>query len=66
MIPFIFSNGWVFYSQDGARVNITEKELRNYRDNDLTDDQIKSFLYSYLTGISFMEFNSPSFQSYEF
>jgi|APGre2960657373_1045057.scaffolds.fasta_scaffold19679_2 hypothetical protein len=66
MIPFIFSNDWVFYSHDGTRVNISKNDLKSYADNDITEDQVKSFLYSYMTGISITDFNSPLFQTYEF
>ena len=63
---FIFVDGWRFYSSNGTYLYITEKDLENYKENDLTMDEIKSISYSYLTSDNFFDFSNRNSLYYEF
>jgi len=41
--PFMFVNDWSL-SYNGKTLNISEKDLENYRENGLTDEEINSLL----------------------
>ena len=64
--PFIFVNNWEMVSNTGRSFQITEEELSQYRDNELSDDEIKTLSYSYLTSLEFNDFTTIPYQSYEF
>lgn len=64
--PFIFVDGWKFFSNHGDYLNVTNKDLKNYRENGLTDSEIKAMVYSYLTSIPISDLKNISFQNYEF
>lgn len=65
-IPFIFVDGWRIFSDTGYFVKINDKDLENYKENGLSDDEIKSLVYTYLTNINVMDFSTTLNQSYEF
>lgn len=65
-IPFIFVDGWRIFSDTGHFVKINDKDLENYKENGLSDDEIKSLVYTYLTNINVMDFSTTLNQSYEF
>jgi|LakMenEpi03Aug12_release.lakeMendotaPanAssembly.Ray.scaffolds.fasta_scaffold1373595_2 hypothetical protein len=65
-IPFVFIDGQTIISYLGEKLTITENDLENYRQNDLTDSDIKAMAYSYLTSIPVSDLNKTHFQSYEF
>lgn len=65
-LPFIFIDGWKIISYSGEYLNITDKDLKNYRENGLTDSEIKAMSYSYLTSQPTSDLQKPSFQNYEF
>lgn len=67
MIPdFVFVDGWRLFSSDGNYMKIRESDLIDYYENGLTDDDIKSMAFSYLTGAPFNDFSNIIYQSYEF
>jgi hypothetical protein len=56
--PFMFVNDWNL-SYNGKTLNISKKDLENYHENGLTDDEIKSIAYSYLSKQAFLDFEKP-------
>ncbi len=62
--PFMFVNGWNL-SYNGKTLNISEEDLKNYHENGLSDDEIKSIAFSYLSKQIFFDFEKPSLVSYE-
>jgi len=64
--PFVFVDGWNIISYLGETLIISNEDLANYRENDLTDSEIKAMAYSYLTSVSISDLQKPTFQSYEF
>jgi hypothetical protein len=56
--PFMFVNDWSL-SYNGKSINISKKDLENYRENGLSDDEIKSIAFSYLSKQSFFDFEKP-------
>lgn len=56
--PFMFVNDWSL-SYNGKTLNISEKDLENYRENGLTDEEIKSIAFSYLSKQIFFDFEKP-------
>lgn len=65
-LPFIFVDRWKMISYTGEYLNITNKDLKNYRENGLTDSEIKAISYSYLTSLPTLDLQKLSFQTYEF
>ena len=63
---FVFVDGWRLFSSDGNYIKIREKDLLDYRENGLTDEDIKSMAFSYLTGVPFNVFSNIIYQTYEF
>jgi hypothetical protein len=63
-VPFMFVNDWSL-SYNGKTLNISEKDLENYRENGLTDDEIKSIAFSYLSKQVFFDFEKPMSSSDE-
>ena len=64
--PFVFVNGWEIISYTGESFTISSKELSHYRDNRISDDEVKSLSYSYLTSLEFRDFTTIPNQIYEF
>lgn len=56
VLPFIFVDGWTLYSSNGKRLHIGEEDLKNYDENGLTDSEIKSISFSYLTSQNLFSF----------
>lgn len=56
--PFMFVDDWSL-SYNGKSINISKKDLENYRENGLSDDEIKSIAYSYLSKQAFFDFEKP-------
>ena len=56
--PFMFVNDWSL-SYNGKTLSISEDDLKNYRENGLSDDEIKSIAFSYLSRQAFFDFEKP-------
>lgn len=54
---FIFVDGWRFFSSKGNYLYVTEEDLKNYEENGLTSDEIKSSAFSYLTSQNLFDFS---------
>lgn len=57
-LPFMFVNDWNF-SYNGKTLNISKQDLENYRENGLTDEEIKSIAFSWLSKQAFFDFEKP-------
>lgn len=58
--PFMFVNDWNL-SYNGKTLNISKEDLENYRENGLTDEEIKSIAFSWLSKQAFFNFDKPGF-----
>lgn len=47
--PFIFVDEWTFYSSNGNKTKIFKKDLKEAKKKGMTEDEIKSMAYEYLT-----------------
>lgn len=47
--PFIFVDGWTFYSNNGNKTKIFKKDLKEAKKKGMTEEHIKSMAYEYLT-----------------
>jgi len=65
-VPFVFVDGWNIISYLGETLSISNKDLENYYENDLTDSEIKAMVYSYLTSTTISDLQKPIFQKNEF
>jgi hypothetical protein len=65
-VPFVFVDGWNIISYLGERLVISDSDLKNYHENELTDSDIKAMAYSYLTSVPISDLQKTSFQTYEF
>lgn len=65
-VPFVFVDDWNIISYLGETLSISDDDLENYYENDLSDSEIKSMVYSYLTSTSIQVLQKPTFQKYEF
>jgi hypothetical protein len=54
---FIFVDGWRFFSSKGNYLYVTDEDLKNYEENGLTEDEIKSISFSYLTSHNLFDFS---------
>jgi hypothetical protein len=63
---FIFVDGWRFFSSKGNYLYITEEDLKNYAENGLTMDEIKSISFSYLTSKNLFDFSVVDNIDHEF
>ena len=54
----MFVNDWNL-SYNGKTLNISKADLDNYRENGLTDEEIKSMAFSYLSKQVFFDFEKP-------
>lgn len=61
----MFVNDWNF-SYNGKTLNISKEDLENYRENGLTDDEIKSIAFSWLSKQVFFDFEKPNISQHEF
>lgn len=63
---FIFVDGWRFFSSKGNYLYVTEEDLKNYEENGLTEDEIKSSAFVYLTSHDLFNFSATQTKNYEF
>jgi hypothetical protein len=63
---FIFVDGWRFFSSKGNYLYLTEDDLKNYEENGLTYDEIKTISFSYLTSKNIFDFSVVDNIDYEF
>jgi len=54
----MFVNDWNL-SYNGKTLNISKEDLDNYRENGLTDEEIKSIAFSWLSKQAFFDFEKP-------
>lgn len=54
----MFVNDWNL-SYNGKTLNISKEDLENYRENGLTDEEIKSIAFSWLSKQAFFNFDNP-------
>lgn len=54
----MFVNDWNF-SYNGKTLNISKQDLQNYYENGLTDDEIKSIAFSWLSKQVFFDLEKP-------
>jgi len=54
----MFVNDWNL-SYNGKTLNISREDLNNYRENGLTDEEIKSIAFSWLSKQAFFDFEKP-------
>lgn len=47
--PFIFVDGWTLYASNGNKTKIFKKDLKEAKKKGMTEDDIKSMAFSYLT-----------------
>lgn len=57
--PFMFVNDWNL-SYNGKILNISKEDLANYHENGLSDEEIKSIAFSYLSKQAFFDFEKPA------
>ena len=46
---FVFVDVWRFFSSKGNYLYVTEDDLQNYKENGLSEDEIKTISFAYLT-----------------
>jgi hypothetical protein len=46
---FVFVDGWRLFSSKGNYLYVTDDDLKNYKENGLSEDEIKSISFAYLT-----------------
>ena len=61
----MFVNDWNL-SYNGKTLNISKEDLVNYHENGLTDDEIKSMAFSWLSKQAFFSFDKPGGEDDEF
>lgn len=65
-LPFVFVDNWKLYSSNGKSLYISDADLENYYENGLTDEEIKSISFSYLTSQNLFNFETIDFIENEF
>ena len=55
----MFVNDWNL-SYNGKTLNILKEDLENYHENGLTDEEIKTMAFSWLSKQSFFSFDKPN------
>jgi len=55
----MFVNDWNL-SYNGKTLNISKEDLENYHENGLTDDEIKSMAFSWLSKQAFFNLDKPN------
>jgi hypothetical protein len=63
---FIFVDGWRFFSSKGNYLYVTPEDLENYKENGLSEDEIKSISFSYLTSQDLFNFSITDDVYHEF
>lgn len=63
--PFMFVNDWNL-SYNGKTLNITKEDLQNYYENGLSDEEIKSMAFSWLSKQAFFSLDKPNYNEDEF
>lgn len=65
MMPshFMFVNDWTF-SYNGKVLKLSKEDLKNYKENGLTEDDIKVIAFSYFSKQLFADFTKP--ETFEF
>ena len=56
----MFVNDWNL-SYNGKTLNISKEDLDNYRENGLSDEEIKSIAFSWLSKQQFFNFDAPGY-----
>lgn len=64
--PFVFNNNWQLISYSGQVLLVTKSDLENYKENDMSESEVKSVAYSYLTSVMMTDFTKIETQNYEF
>lgn len=55
----MFVNDWNL-SYNGKTLNITKEDLENYHENGLSDEEIKSMAFAWLSKQAFFSFDKPN------
>jgi hypothetical protein len=55
----MFVNDWNL-SYNGKSLNISREDLDNYHENGLTDEEIKTMAFSWLSKQAFFSFDKPN------
>jgi hypothetical protein len=55
----VFVNDWNL-SYNGKSLNISREDLDNYHENGLTDEEIKTMAFSWLSKQAFFSFDKPN------
>jgi hypothetical protein len=63
--PFMFVDGWNL-SYNGKTLRISAEDLDNYKENGLSEDEIKAMAFSYLSKQLFFDFEKPAGSGDEF
>lgn len=61
----MFVDDWNL-SYNGKTLNISKEDLKNYYENGLTDEEIKSMAFSYLSKQIFFDLEKPYTSTNEF
>lgn len=61
----MFVNDWNL-SYNGKTLNITKEDLQNYYENGLSDEEIKSMAFSWLSKQAFFSLDKPNYNEDEF
>ena len=61
----MFVNDWSL-SYNGKTLNISKEDLKNYHENGLSDEEIKSMAFSWLSKQVFFSFDKPGGEDDEF
>lgn len=61
----MFVNDWNL-SYNGKILNISKEDLDNYHENGLSDEEIKSIAFSWLSKQAFFSFDKPNSNNDEF
>lgn len=66
---FVFIDGWTLYCSNGLHMKILKKDLKEARKKGMTEDQIKSVSFTYLTTLQTkndVSYTEDINQKYEF
>ena len=61
----MFVNDWNL-SYNGKTLNISKEDLENYHENGLTDEEIKTMAFSWLSKQAFFSLDKPNHNEDEF
>lgn len=62
--PFMFADGWNL-SYNGKQLRLSTDDLKNYKENGLTDDDIKVIAFSYFSKQLFADFTKPVISEFD-